>query len=184
MVSSSGVTNTNIMNRVNGLIEYIPEDRTNITENITNTYTNPSTQTPALLSIHRIFNIGGTFQVQSTSGYMSITPSTLPYIVINTTPDIILTQSANNTITSTIQSTRTMKVNVSAYFSVYSSGSAYNSQYSFYNITDSFSEIWSAQTCNVGQNYDSSLHGVVTLDPTKTYTLDLGASTTFANQQV
>lgn len=51
MVSSSGATNTQIMNWVNGLIEYIPEDWTNITENIVNTYINPSTTSPALLSI-------------------------------------------------------------------------------------------------------------------------------------
>jgi len=51
MISSSGATNTQTMNRVNGLIEYIPEDRTNITENIVNTYVNPATTSPALMSI-------------------------------------------------------------------------------------------------------------------------------------
>lgn len=77
-----------------------------------------------------------------------------------------------------------MKVRVSAYFNVYSSGSSFSSQYSFWNITDSYSEIWSAVTCNAGQNYDGSFEGIVTLNPLKQYSIDFGNGTTFVNQQI
>lgn len=126
MVSSQGATNSGVMARVNGLIEYIPEDWTNITENITNNYINPSTQTQSILSIQWIFNGGGDFNLQSTTGYLCIQPSSLPYLDIWQQGVISLTQSPNNTTTSYFEVSVTGKYKVTSYVNWYVT-SSYNS---------------------------------------------------------
>ena len=132
------------------------------------------------MSIQRIFNVGGLFDVQSTTGFLCIQASSLPYLAIgNNNNGIVLTQSPNNTTTTTITVTRTMNVKVQAFFNVYET-TAYNPQFAFWNITDSFSEIWSTSTINIGQTIDNNLIGVCTLTVGKSYTLDFGNGTTFA----
>ncbi len=133
------------------------------------------------MSIQRLFNGGGAFDIQSTTGFLCIQASSLPYLAIgNNSNGIILTQSPNNTTTSTITVSRTMNVKINAFFNVYSGGTAYNPQFAFWNITDSFSEIWGVCTVNAGQTIDNNLIGVCTLTLGKSYTLDFGNSTTFA----
>jgi hypothetical protein len=74
-----------------------------------------------------------------------------------------------------------MKAKVQIFFNVYSGGTAYNPQFSLWNITDSFSLVWGASTVNAAQNLDNTLMGVVDLVAGKAYTIDFGNGTTFAN---
>jgi len=51
------------MTRVNSCIEFITSSSLVVNENITNTYINPSTTSPALMSVQRLFNGGGAFDI-------------------------------------------------------------------------------------------------------------------------
>ncbi len=77
-----------------------------------------------------------------------------------------------------------MNVKIQAFFNVYSGGTAYNPQFAFWNLSDSFSEIWGSCAVNAGQTIDNNLIGVCTLTLGKSYTLDFGNGGTFAGQQV
>lgn len=149
-----------------------------------NSYINPATTVPSILSLQRLFNVGGSFNIQSTTGYLCVQPSSLAYLDIRQQGAISLTQSANNTLTSYWQVSRTGKYKINAFFNLYSGAVAYSPQFSLWNITDSVSIIWSASTINAGQNLDNTLVGVVDLVQGKSYTLDFGNGTSFAGQQV
>ena len=119
--------------------------------------------------------------MQTTNGYWAIVPTTIPYLNIdNNNQGISLTTSANNTVLTYIQVSRTMKVRVNAFFQMYSAATLSGIQFAFWNITDAYSEIWNLWTASTTSQSHGQLVGVITLTAGKSYSLDFGTGT--ANQ--
>ena len=175
-------SSANTHTRINGLLELIPSNYTQINSITNNTYLNPATTAPARLGINRIRNDGTpNINLQSTTGFLCIQASTLPYLNIdNNNLGISLTTSPNNTTSTIITVQRNMKVRVNIFFQMYSAATLSGIQFALWNITDSYSEIWNLWTASTTSQSHGQLVGIVTLSALKQYTLDFGTGT--ANQ--
>jgi hypothetical protein len=167
MIGVLSARGNNTMLRVNGLIEYIPNDRTTINAVYNNTYVNPPTSVPARLSIQRTYNLGNPISMQNSTGYLSLYPAISSAVSINNNNNgIVLTQGSVISDTTSFSVTRTMKVNVNAFYNRYS-GITYNAiPFALLNTTDNIRELWSVSSTTGGvtaQTLINNIIGVCTL---------------------
>lgn len=113
----------------------------------------------------------------TSSGFLSITPTSLPYLSIySTNTGISLTQSANNTITSYFQVSWTMRVWVNGWYNSFIATQQIP-QFSFWNLTDSLSEIWSTiTTATSSSDMSQQIVGTCVLTAGKSYTIIIGST--------